>query len=193
MSRLNNLYKRMIEYDRGDPKRIQHFIKVHSFARLIGQEEYIDDNTLYILEAAAYVHDIGIHPAMEKYGRDDGKLQEQEGPAEAEKIMKQLGFEQDVIDRVCYLVGHHHTYTDIKGMDYQILVEADFLVNYFENNLSAETIQKSVEKIFRTETGRRIAEEMFYPKEFEMSETWAQDNIQELDDFIEAQGIYIRQ
>ena len=176
MSRLNNLYKKMIEYDRGDPKRIQHFIKVHSFARLIGQEEYIDDNTLYILEAAAYVHDIGIHPAMEKYGRDDGKLQE-----------------QDVIDRVCYLVGHHHTYTDIKGMDYQILVEADFLVNYFENNLSAETIQKSVEKIFRTETGRRIAEEMFYPKEFEMSETWAQDNIQELDDFIEAQGIYIRQ
>lgn len=193
MSRLNNLYKKMIEYDRGDPKRIQHFIKVHSFARLIGQEEYIDDNTLYILEAAAYVHDIGIHPAMEKYGRDDGKLQEQEGPAEAEKIMKQLGFEQDVIDRVCYLVGHHHTYTDIKGMDYQILVEADFLVNYFENNLSAETIQKSVEKIFRTETGRRIAEEMFYPKEFEMSETWAQDNIQELDDFIEDQGIYIRQ
>lgn len=193
MSRLNNLYKKMIEYDRGDPKRIQHFIKVHSFARLIGQEEYIDDNTLYILEAAAYVHDIGIHPAMEKYGRDDGKLQEQEGPAEAEKIMKQLGFEQDVIDRVCYLVGHHHTYTDIKGMDYQILVEADFLVNYFENNLSAETIQKSVEKIFRTETGRRIAEEMFYPKEFEMSETWAQDNIQELDDFIESQGIYIRQ
>lgn len=193
MSRLNNLYKKMIEYDRGDPKRIQHFIKVHSFARLIGQEEYIDDNTLYILEAAAYVHDIGIHPAMEKYGRDDGKLQEQEGPAEAEKIMKQLGFEQDVIDRVCYLVGHHHTYTDIKGMDYQILVEADFLVNYFENNLSAETIQKSVEKIFRTETGRRIAEEMFYPKEFEMSETWAQDNIQELGDFIEDQGIYIRQ
>ena len=192
MSRLNNLYKKMIEYDRGDPKRIQHFVKVHSFARLIGQEEYIDDHTLYILEAAAYVHDIGIHPAMEKYGRDDGKLQEQEGPAEAEKIMKQLGFEQDVIDRVCYLVGHHHTYTDIKGMDYQIL-EADFLVNYFENNLSAETIQKSVEKIFRTETGRRIAEEMFYPKEFEISETWAQDNIQELDDFIEAQGIYIRQ
>ena len=193
MSRLNNLYKKMIEYDRGDPKRIQHFVKVHSFARLIGQEEYIDDHTLYILEAAAYVHDIGIHPAMEKYGRDDGKLQEQEGPVEAEKMMKQLGFEQDVIDRVCYLVGHHHTYTDIKGMDYQILVEADFLVNYFENNLSAETIQKSVEKIFRTETGRHIAEEMFYPKEFEMSETWAQDNIQELDDFIESQGIYIRQ
>ena len=28
-----------IEYDKGDPKRIQHFIKVHSFARLIGKQE----------------------------------------------------------------------------------------------------------------------------------------------------------
>ena len=92
MSRLNNLYKKMIEYDRGDPKRIQHFVKVHSFARLIGQEEYIDDHTLYILEAAAYVHDIGIHPAMEKYGRDDGKLQEQERTGRSRKNNETAGF-----------------------------------------------------------------------------------------------------
>ena len=193
MSRLNNLYKKMVEFYRGDPARIQHFVKVHSFAKLIGEEEHIDEKTLYILEAAAYVHDIGIRISMEKYGKHNGMLQEQEGPAEAEKMMKQLGFDPDVIERVSYLVGHHHTYTDIKGIDYQILVEADFLVNYFEDNMSAETVKKSVDKIFRTETGRHIAEEMFFPRTFEMSETWAQDNIQELDDFIESQGIYIRQ
>ena len=193
MSRLNNLYKRMIEFYRGDPARIQHFVKVHSFAKLIGEEEHVDEKTLYTLEAAAYVHDIGIRIAMEKYGKQNGALQEQEGPAEAEKMMKQLGFEQDVIDRVSYLVGHHHTYKDIRGIDYQILVDADFLVNYFEDNMSVETVRKSVDKIFKTETGRHIAEEMFYPETFEMSETWAQDNIQELDDFIESQGIYIRQ
>ena len=34
-----------------------------------------------------------------------------------------------MIRRVEYLVGHHHTYKDIDGLDYQILVEADFLVN----------------------------------------------------------------
>ena len=193
MSRLNNLYKKRVEFYRGDPARIQHFVKVHSFAKLIGEEEHIDEKTLYILEAAAYVHDIGIRISMEKYGKQNGMLQEQEGPAEAEKMMKQLGFDPDVIERVSYLVGHHHTYTDIKGIDYQILVEADFLVNYFEDNMSAETVKKSVDKIFRTETGRHIAEEMFFPRTFEMSETWAQDNIQELDDFIESQGIYIRQ
>ena len=107
--------------------------------------------------------------------------------------MKSLGFEQDVIDRVSYLVGHHHTYTNIDGMDYQILVEADFLVNYFENHSETDTIKKSVKKIFKTETGIRIATEMFFPEEFQLSETWAQDGLQELDDFIEAQGIYIRQ
>lgn len=193
MSRLNNLCSRMIEVYRDDPARIQHFIKVHSFAKLIGEEEHLDEKLLYILEAAAYVHDIGIRPAEAKFGRCDGKLQEQEGPAEAEKMLKSLGFEQDVIERVSYLVGHHHTYTDIDGMDYQILVEADFLVNYFEDHLETESIKKSVKKIFKTETGIRIATEMFFPEEFQMSDTWAQDGLQELDDFIEAQGIYICQ
>ena len=169
MSRLNNLYRKMIEFYRGDPARIQHFVKVHSFAKLIGEEEHLEEKTLYILEAAAYVHDIGIRPAEQKYGHENGKLQEQEGPAEAEKMMKSL------------------------GMDYQILVEADFLVNYFENHSETDTIKKSVKKIFKTGTGIRIATEMFFPEEFQMSETWAQDGLQELDDFIEAQGIYIRQ
>ena len=193
MSRLNNLYRKMIEFYRGDPARIQHFVKVHSFAKLIGEEEHLEEKTLYILEAAAYVHDIGIRLAEQKYGHENGRLQEQEGPAEAEKMMKSLGFEQDVIDRVSYLVGHHHTYTNINGMDYQILVEADFLVNYFENHSETDTIKKSVKKIFKTGTGIRIATEMFFPEEFQMSETWVQDGLQELDDFIEAQGIYIRQ
>ena len=34
---------------------------------------------------------------------------------------------------------------------------------------------------------------MFFPKPAQLSETWAQDGLQELEDFIEAQGIYIRQ
>ena len=161
MSRLNNLYRKMIEFYRGDSARIQHFVKVHSFAKLIGEEEHLEEKTLYILEAAAYVHDIGIRPAEQKYGHENGKLQEQEGPAEAEKMMKSLGFEQDVIDRVSYLVGHHHTYTNIDGMDYQILVEADFLVNLFEDESSRETAEKVRENIFKTKTGIKYLETLF--------------------------------
>lgn len=187
------LYRKMMAYDAGDPTRIQHFVKVHSFAHIIGKAENLEEETQSILECAALVHDIGIKPAEEKYGKSDGKLQEQEGPAQAEKMMKELGFEEKVIERVSYLVGHHHTYTNIDGMDYQILVEADFLVNYFENGNSVDTIQKSVEKIFKTKTGKEMAETMFFPKKPVLSETWAQDALQDLDDFIEEQGIYIRQ
>ncbi|MGI6008368.1 MAG: HD domain-containing protein [Ruminococcus sp.] len=193
MKKLNDLCLKMIAFYQGDPKRIQHFMKVHGFARLIGEEEGLDEKTLFILETAAYVHDIGIRPAEEKYGKENGALQEQEGPTEAEKMLMELGFDRTVIQRVSYLVGHHHTYANIDGMDYQILVEADFLVNYFENEMKPDTVRKSVGKIFRTEAGKRIAQLMFFPESSGISETWAQDGLQELEDFIESQGVYIRQ
>ena len=57
---------------------------------------------------------------------------------------------------MCYLVGHHHTYENIDGMDYQILVEADFLVNFYEDQLPAGAIRTAREKIFRTAAGREL-------------------------------------
>ena len=130
---LDDLFARMIEFYSGDPKRIQHFTKVHSFARLIGMQEELDDATLFILEAAAYTHDIGIRIAEEKYGRCDGRLQEQEGPIVAQKLLSEIGVENYMVERICYLIGHHHTYTNVDGMDYQILIEADFRVNLYED------------------------------------------------------------
>lgn len=61
MDKLMTLCEAMIHYDRGDAKRIHHFLKVHAFAKQIGLEEGLDAETQFILEAAAYVHDIGIH------------------------------------------------------------------------------------------------------------------------------------
>ena len=62
---LDDLFLKMIAYYAGDPKRIQHFTKVHSYARIIGVGEEMDAASLFILEAAAYTHDIGIKPAEE--------------------------------------------------------------------------------------------------------------------------------
>ncbi|MDO5345203.1 MAG: HD domain-containing protein [Lachnospiraceae bacterium] len=158
---LNQLLMEMIYYYRGDAKRIQHFIKVHSFAKLIGEMEHIEAETMRVLEAAAYVHDIGIKPAEIKYGSCGGKLQEQEGPEAAKELLDRLGFDEKLTERVCYLVGHHHTYTDIDGIDYQILVEADFLVNLYEDNLSRNTAASVCRKIFKTQTGKQICRVMF--------------------------------
>ena len=64
---LNKLHMAMIELYKGDSRRIQHFCKVHSYARLIAQMENVDYKTLFIIETAALTHDIGIHTCEEKY------------------------------------------------------------------------------------------------------------------------------
>lgn len=158
---LNQLHLAMLELYKGDAKRIQHFCKVHSYAKLIAECEKVDKETLFVLEAAALTHDIGIHLCEEKYGDCNGKLQEKEGPAIAARLLGELGFENQVSERVQYLIAHHHTYHNIDGLDYQILVEADFLVNLFEDNLSKEAAVNAYKNIFKTETGKRICKEMF--------------------------------
>ena len=158
---LNKLHSAMIKLYRGDAKRIQHFCKVHSYAKLIAETENMDKKDLFILEAAALTHDIGIHVCEEKYGNCNGKLQEKEGPAIAEKLLQELGFAEDVSERVQYLIAHHHTYDKIDGMDSQILVEADFLVNIMEDNLSKEAASHAYHTIFKTECGKQICRDMF--------------------------------
>ena len=151
----------MIAYDTGDPMRIHHFLKVHSFARFIGLSEGLDEHTQSVLEAAALIHDIGIHPAEAKYGSGTGKYQEELGPAEAERLLTDLGWPETDIQRIAFLVGHHHTYTVIDGIDYQILVEADFLVNLCEDGLPPEAQRHAYDTIFKTESGKKLCRELY--------------------------------
>lgn len=151
----------MVTYETGSPKRIQHFIKVYTFSKLIGLREGLDPQTQLILETTAAVHDIGIRKSLEVYGSYTGKTQEELGPAEADALLTSIGFPREIIDRVCWIVGRHHTYTDIQGLDYQILVEADFLVNLYENGSSKETAREVLYRVFVTESGKDILRNMF--------------------------------
>lgn len=149
-----NVIHEMILFDRGDARRIQHFLKVYQFAALIGKLEGLSPEQQEILEIAAILHDIGIIPSEKKYGISNGKLQEQEGPAYARELLNRIsGYGQEFIDRVCFLIAHHHTYEGIDGLDWQILLEADFLVNSFEKNMTEEAIKKFRASVFRTKSG----------------------------------------
>lgn len=158
---LNKLTMEMTDYYTGDARRIQHFLKVRMLAHLIAANERLDDKTRLTVEAAAIVHDVGIKIAEKLYGECTGKHQEQLGPPMAKRMLADAGFDADIIERVCYLVGHHHTYTDIDGIDLQILIEADFLVNLHDDNASKEAIFAAYDGIFRTESGRLLFRQMF--------------------------------
>ena len=161
MKSIADLFIAMATYDTPSTHRIAHFTKVHAYARQIGLLEKVDEETQLIVEAAAIVHDIGIKVCLEKYGSHAGHLQEQEGPPLAETMLASLGFAEGVIERVSFLVGHHHTYDDIDGIDYQILVESDFLVNLEEQEAPEATIRKTLDNIFKTPTGRHLCRLLF--------------------------------
>ena len=157
----NRLILKMTEYYTGDPARIQHFMKVYTYAKLIGELEGLDPQTEETLEIAAIVHDIGIKKSEEIYGDSKGPHQEELGPAIAEKLLADLNCDPNQIHRISYLIAHHHTYTQIEGLDYQILVEADFLVNLHEDKANHHTIQTTLNKIFKTKTGKNLCQKMF--------------------------------
>ncbi len=157
----NELIMKMTEYYEGQPHRIQHFMKVYGYAKMIGEMEGISKGEQDILEAASIVHDIGIKPSEQKYGDCIGRHQEEEGPKAAEEMLKGLGYDEELIERVCYLVGHHHTYKNIDGIDYQILVEADFLVNLYENENEESAVKTALDRIFKTKSGEKICRLMF--------------------------------
>ena len=153
---LTSLTDAMCEYEAGCAHRIHHLIKVHGFARQIGLSEGLDDQTQFVLEAAAIVHDIGIRPAMELTGACPGPLQEKLGPPVAEKMLPALGFPPEVTERVCFLIAHHHTYQDVESIDWRILLEADYLVNMIEGNHPDAAIDQARDTFFETGEGKRL-------------------------------------
>lgn len=102
--------------------------------------------------------DIACPLCREKYGNTNGKYQELEGPALTEEFLQDTGLPKEMIRRVCFLVGHHHTVDQVDGIDYQILLEADYLVNAEESGYSAANIRNTKEKLFRTQTGTALLE-----------------------------------
>lgn len=156
MINITDLILKAAEYDCGDARRINHFIKVHSFAKIIGEKTFLSPESINLLEAAAVLHDIGIHNCEIKYNSTSGAYQQIEGVPVAKEILKQFCTDENYIEQVCYLIAHHHTYTGIDSIEWQILIEADFLVNAYEDEMSADEVMITGNKIFRTDYGKKI-------------------------------------
>ncbi len=151
----------MIHLSRGNRQDIQHFLKVYAYAKTIGELEGLDPDAQWGLEAAALLHDMGRPLCKEKYGSTAGPLQEREGAILAEVFLKEGGVPEAQAQRVVFLVGHHHSPAGADGLDYQILLEADYLVNAAEKNLTQENLRAALEDLFRTPTGIALLKSVF--------------------------------
>jgi CRISPR/Cas system-associated endonuclease Cas3-HD len=153
--------QRMIEYFGPDIKRINHALKVYGFASCIAQRENLTVDEVFVVEIAAILHDVGIKAAEKKYQSSTGHYQEIEGPPIAKELLADFQLNSETLDRICHIIGNHHSYSKIDGPDFQIVVEADFLVNIFEDQIAKHSIESIRKKYFKTKTGLSILESIY--------------------------------
>mgnify|MGYP000893071539 FL=1 len=155
------ILEKMIAYSGGNLHDINHLICVWTYAKTIGELEGLDQETQTTLEIAAITHDIACPLCREKYGNTNGKRQEEEGGPLVRSFLADAGLPGDQVDRVAYLVSHHHTYTGVDGSDYQILLEADYIVNASENQYRRENLETFLSRVMKTDSGRQILRSVF--------------------------------
>ena len=158
---ISKILEKMLASSQGNIHDIDHLIRVWTYAKTIGELEGLDAETQLILETAAIVHDIACPLCREKYGNTNGKRQEEEGAPMAADFLADSGLTKQQIERIAYLVGHHHTLHDIDGPDYQILIEADYIANASENGYSKNNIENFLQSVMKTKSGKRLTKAVF--------------------------------
>ncbi len=141
-----------------DQKRIRHALMVYDQAQKIMRKEGGDPR---VVTATALLHDIGIKEAELKYNSSSARYQELEGPPVAQRILKGLGFDSQVISLVCDIIGSHHSGGKTETLEFNIIWDADHIINMLaDENSEKQVTEDSLNKIFRTETGKEIASKL---------------------------------
>lgn len=152
IAEMENIFKEV-------PYGIEHTFNVLRDAETIIAGEDVKDEVRDLITITAILHDIGTVEAQRKYGSMDAVYQEKEGAIIAEKILSDLNYGRKFIERVCFIIRHHHTPSMIDGIDFQIQWESDLLVNLENMDIKndKEKLQDFIEDNFKTSTGRSIA------------------------------------
>ena len=161
MMTIAQIMEKMIAFSEGNIHDITHLSCVWTYAKTIGELEGLDADTQFILEVAAITHDIACPLCRKKYGNTNGKYQEQEGAPLVREFLADTGMTAEQIDRVAYLVGHHHSPAQIDGIDYQILIEADYIANAAESGYTKSSIENALSKIIKTKSATQLILSMF--------------------------------
>ena len=158
------IIRKMTEDELATLHDTDHFLKVYGWARTIGLLEQVPEETQDVLEVAAVLHDIACPCCRMKYGHAAGALEEEEGMPMMREILAPFSLPEDFVERVVWLVGHHHTVSNVETLEHRILLEADFLVNADEGKASRQTIEEMERQVFSTASGKRMLTSMYLLK-----------------------------
>lgn len=155
----------MKRYFNRDFKRIGHASRVARYAEKIGKDE---GGNLSVILTSAYLHDIGITEAERKHNSNAPGYQELEGPAVARKILENLGAEEELIDEVCDIIGHHHHPREEETINFKVLYDADRITNLEEDQNEAtagpEEMKKIIDSSLLTDSGKKLANSLLNKK-----------------------------
>ena len=171
MDMTTQLLQDMVRFSTGEPRRIHHMVKMLSFANMIADAEGLKGKDLTCLQAAAILFDCGYKTSQEIHQDMTTKHLEELSPRIARAMLAKQGLDPQLIDHICELLETSHTYRDVEGLDHQILIEADFLVDFFDDNCAEIAIRKALKNIFRTETGKALCRSIYNIEETSESES----------------------
>lgn len=155
---LNNepkLLKDVLLYENGHLRRTRHILMVHSLVKTIGSEEGLTLEQQQIVQSAAILHDIAIKRCKRKYNDASIEKQQLECIPIARKFLSACSYVPSYTEQILELIYHHHDYSVPRGIEHQVLIEADLIVNCLEHRSHKEKAEE-VAKHFRTKTGREL-------------------------------------
>lgn len=142
---VNRVALRMKQYHHGDPMKVQHFVRVYTLAKTIGELEHLTEEEQLDLELAAIVH---------------GVEGEQRIPV-VRDILLECGIGETAAMHVCHIVENAENYEHISTLDHQILIEAKLIVDFKEHDTPADDIVRIAEERFITHSGRLFLKKAF--------------------------------
>ncbi len=155
----------MKKYLGTDFKRIGHAAKMAGYAEKIGKKEKAN---LPVVLCAAYLYDIGVKTAVEKYGSDAREHVQKESPRVARTLMEKLGAKEELIEAVVTLVSERHATGETDSLSRKILHDADMLAHMAvceqKASVAEDAFSAKLDRLFLTAAGNELARQVLMPK-----------------------------
>jgi hypothetical protein len=109
----------------------------------------------------ALLHDIGCPNAKTKYGNTTPVNQEREGKPKALEMLASYPISEEEKLLIADVVGLHHHHKELQKMGYELLVEADLIVNLLEGYYNLGQAAYYFDYLVTSRCGRDLYRNMF--------------------------------